>query len=81
MIEELLLSGLAKVKSMHRVDAFGNSPGVCRKLAEGIESFPGWHKGVRHKKTKTRSKIVGEDQRTYRKIARGCRSMRELGLN
>ncbi|RWV77642.1 hypothetical protein GW17_00061506, partial [Ensete ventricosum] len=27
---------LAKVKSMHRVDAFGNSPGVCRKLTEGI---------------------------------------------
>ncbi|RRT39477.1 hypothetical protein B296_00045173 [Ensete ventricosum] len=33
MIEGLLQSGLVKVRSMHRVDAFGNSLGVCRKLA------------------------------------------------
>ncbi|RWW36724.1 hypothetical protein BHE74_00058232 [Ensete ventricosum] len=50
---------LAKVKSMHRVDAFGNSLGVCRKLAEGIGSLPGWCKGVRQKMTETRRKIVG----------------------
>ncbi|RWW40505.1 hypothetical protein BHE74_00054079 [Ensete ventricosum] len=69
--------GLAKVKSMHRVDAFGNSPGVCQKLAEGIGSLPRWRKGVRQKKTETRRKIVGEDRRTCHKIAGGCRSMRE----
>ncbi|RWW56437.1 hypothetical protein BHE74_00036847 [Ensete ventricosum] len=111
---------VANVKSMHRVDAFGNSPGVCRKLAKGIGSLLGWHKGVRQKKIETHRKIIGgsrkacresgcsndvvgsrwkftsrfvegigklarnvkgdhrkEDQRTYRKIARGCRSMRE----
>ncbi|RRT50047.1 hypothetical protein B296_00027115 [Ensete ventricosum] len=28
------------VKSMHRVDAVGNSPGVRRKLAKGIRSLP-----------------------------------------
>ncbi|RRT31350.1 hypothetical protein B296_00052008 [Ensete ventricosum] len=44
---------------MHRVDAFGNSSGVCRKLAEGIGSLLGWHKGVRQKKTETRRKIIG----------------------
>ncbi|RZR93731.1 hypothetical protein BHM03_00022299, partial [Ensete ventricosum] len=37
---------LANVKSMHRVDAFGNSLGVCRKLAEGIERLPGWPNGI-----------------------------------
>ncbi|RWW10672.1 hypothetical protein GW17_00025775 [Ensete ventricosum] len=134
MIEGLLQSGLAKVKSMHRVDAFGNSSGVCRKLAEGIGSLPGWRKGVRQKKIETRRKIIGgltmagsmklqpddgpkyslgtgpssddavgsrqkfarrfvegigelagnakgdrreEDRRTCRKIAGGCRSMRD----
>ncbi|RRT31253.1 hypothetical protein B296_00054218 [Ensete ventricosum] len=50
---------LAKVKSMHRVDTFGNSPGVCRKLVEGIGSLPRWRKGVRQKKIETRRKIVG----------------------
>ncbi|RWW03169.1 hypothetical protein GW17_00033691 [Ensete ventricosum] len=44
---------------MRRVDAFGNSPGVCRKLAEGIGSLPGWRKGVRQKKTETHQKIIG----------------------
>ncbi|RZS20550.1 hypothetical protein BHM03_00053079 [Ensete ventricosum] len=51
---------------MHRVDAVGNSPGVCRDLAEGIESLPGWRKGVRQKKTETRRKIVGGDRKAYR---------------
>ncbi|RRT58598.1 hypothetical protein B296_00014829 [Ensete ventricosum] len=32
MTEVLLQSGLAKVKSMHRVDAIENSPGVRQKL-------------------------------------------------
>ncbi|RWV95780.1 hypothetical protein GW17_00041562 [Ensete ventricosum] len=109
---------------MHRVDAFGNSPRVCRKLTESIGSLPGWCKRVRQKKSETRRKIVGgsrkacresgcsddamgsrrkfarrfvegigklagnvkgdcrkEDRQTCRKIVRGCRSMRELGLN
>ncbi|RWW28792.1 hypothetical protein GW17_00006711 [Ensete ventricosum] len=69
---------LAKVKSMHRVDAFENSPGVCRKLVEGIGSLLRWRKGVRQKKTETRRKIIGEDRRTYCKIVEGCRSMREI---
>ncbi|RWW63883.1 hypothetical protein BHE74_00028914 [Ensete ventricosum] len=43
---------------MHRVDAFWNSLGVCRKLVEGIGSLLGWRKGVRQKKTKTRWKII-----------------------
>ncbi|RWW30556.1 hypothetical protein GW17_00004863 [Ensete ventricosum] len=95
---------------MHRVDAFRNSPGVCRKL--------GWCKGVRQKKIETCRKIVRDsrkafrdsndavgsrqkfarrfaegigkltgnakvdrwkkDRRTCRKIAGGCRSMREI---
>ncbi|RRT69167.1 hypothetical protein B296_00035225 [Ensete ventricosum] len=59
MIEGLLQSGLAKVKSMHRVDAVGNSPGVRRELAKGIRSLLGWHKGVCQKKTETRRKIIG----------------------
>ncbi|RWW14139.1 hypothetical protein GW17_00022113 [Ensete ventricosum] len=44
---------------MNQVDAIGNSSGVCRKLAEGIGSLPGWRKGVRQKKTETRWKIIG----------------------
>ncbi|RWV88182.1 hypothetical protein BHE74_00051812 [Ensete ventricosum] len=48
---------------MHRVDAFGNSPGVCQKLAEGIGSLPGWHKGIRQKKTETRRKIIGGSEK------------------
>ncbi|RWV91189.1 hypothetical protein GW17_00046548 [Ensete ventricosum] len=51
---------------MYQVDAVGNLPGVHRKLAEGIESLPGWHKGVCQKKTETRQKIV----RGSRKICR-----------
>ncbi|RRT33423.1 hypothetical protein B296_00055486, partial [Ensete ventricosum] len=61
---------------MHRVDAFGNSLGVCRKLAKVIGSLLGWHKGVRQKKIETHRKIIEEDRRTCRKIARGCESMR-----
>ncbi|RWW06371.1 hypothetical protein GW17_00030308 [Ensete ventricosum] len=61
MIEGLLQSGLPMVKSMHRVDAFGNSPGLCRKLAEGIGSLPGWRKGVRQKKIETHWKIIRWD--------------------
>ncbi|RRT73254.1 hypothetical protein B296_00013151 [Ensete ventricosum] len=69
---------------MHRVDAFGNSPRVCRKLAESIGSLPGWRKGVRQKKIETRRKIVEgsrkacreRPKRTCRKIIGGCRSMR-----
>ncbi|RWW09638.1 hypothetical protein GW17_00026862 [Ensete ventricosum] len=57
---------------MHRVDVFGNSPGVCRKLAEGIESFPGWHKGVRHKKTKTHRKIVRGSRKACRESGWSC---------
>ncbi|RWW77640.1 hypothetical protein BHE74_00014199 [Ensete ventricosum] len=49
---------LAKVKSMHRVDAFANSPGVCRKLVEGIGSLSGWRKRVHQKKTETHWKII-----------------------
>ncbi|RWV92348.1 hypothetical protein GW17_00045287, partial [Ensete ventricosum] len=44
----------------------GNSPGVRRKLAEGIRSLLGWHKGVRQKKTETRWKIVGDSRKAYR---------------
>ncbi|RWW71855.1 hypothetical protein BHE74_00020379 [Ensete ventricosum] len=51
---------------MHRVDAVGNSLGVCRELVEGIESLPGWRKGVRQKKTETHRKIVGASQKAYR---------------
>ncbi|RWW42876.1 hypothetical protein BHE74_00051534 [Ensete ventricosum] len=51
---------------MHRVDAFGNSPGVCQKLAEGIGSLPGWRKGVRQKKTEIRRKIIGGSRKACR---------------
>ncbi|RWV80319.1 hypothetical protein GW17_00058434 [Ensete ventricosum] len=80
MTEELLQSGLAKVKSMHRVDAFGNSPGVCRKFTEGIGSLPGWHKGVCQKKTETCRKIIGVGSR--RKFARRfTEGIKKLGGN
>ncbi|RRT32845.1 hypothetical protein B296_00045531 [Ensete ventricosum] len=51
---------------MHRVDAFGNSSGVCRKLTEGIGSLPGWGEGVRQKKIETHRKIVGGSRKAYR---------------
>ncbi|RWW07505.1 hypothetical protein BHE74_00024794 [Ensete ventricosum] len=52
-------SGLARVKSMHSVNAVRNSPGVHRELADGIGSLLGWRKGVHQKKTETHRKIVG----------------------
>ncbi|RRT33268.1 hypothetical protein B296_00031030 [Ensete ventricosum] len=55
---------------MHRVDAFGNSPGICRKLTEGIGSLPGWRKGVRQKKTETHRKIIGGSRKACRES--GC---------
>ncbi|RZR81854.1 hypothetical protein BHM03_00008159 [Ensete ventricosum] len=55
---------------MHRVDVFGNSLGVCQKLAESIGSLPGWRKGVRQKKTETRRKIVGGSRKACRES--GC---------
>ncbi|RWV83044.1 hypothetical protein GW17_00055400 [Ensete ventricosum] len=51
---------------MHRVDAFGNSLRVCRKLTEGIGSLSGWRKGVRQKKTETHRKIIGGSRKAYR---------------
>ncbi|RRT66995.1 hypothetical protein B296_00032520 [Ensete ventricosum] len=64
-------NGLAKkVKSMHRVGAFGNSPRVCRKLAKGIESLLGWRKGVRQTKTETHRKIIGDSRKACRES--GC---------
>ncbi|RZS22131.1 hypothetical protein BHM03_00054872 [Ensete ventricosum] len=51
---------------MHRVDAFGNSLGVCWKLTEGIGSLSGWRKGVRQKKTETHRKIIGGSRKAYR---------------
>ncbi|RWW26886.1 hypothetical protein GW17_00008713 [Ensete ventricosum] len=36
---------------------------VCRELAKGIGSLPGWHKGVRRKKTKTRQRLSGVAER------------------
>ncbi|RWV83485.1 hypothetical protein BHE74_00044321 [Ensete ventricosum] len=51
---------------MHRVDAVGNSPGVHRKLAEGIGSSSGWRKRVRQKKTETHRKIVGGSRKACR---------------
>ncbi|RZR86308.1 hypothetical protein BHM03_00013488 [Ensete ventricosum] len=55
----LLLGDVVEVKSMHRVDAVGNLPGVRQKLTEGIGSLRGWHKGVHQKKTETHRKIIG----------------------
>ncbi|RZS21952.1 hypothetical protein BHM03_00054668, partial [Ensete ventricosum] len=83
----------AKVKSMHRVDTFGNSPEVCRKLAESIGSLLGWRnsddmmgsrwkfarrftEGIRKLDGNAKGDCREEDQRTYRKITGGCRSMR-----
>ncbi|RRT63259.1 hypothetical protein B296_00014877 [Ensete ventricosum] len=51
-------------------DAVGNSSGVRRELTEGIESFPGWRKGVPWKKTKTRWKIVGGSRKACRESYR-----------
>ncbi|RRT41956.1 hypothetical protein B296_00054154 [Ensete ventricosum] len=51
---------------MHRVDTVGNSPGVRWELADGIESLPGWRKGVRQKKTETHRKIVEGSRKACR---------------
>ncbi|RRT47849.1 hypothetical protein B296_00028540 [Ensete ventricosum] len=53
---------------MHWVDAVGNSPGVRLELIDGIGSLPGWHKGVRQKKTETRRKIVGCSRKACREL-------------
>ncbi|RWW87209.1 hypothetical protein BHE74_00003980 [Ensete ventricosum] len=50
---------------MHRVNTIGNSPGVRRELPEGIGSLLGWRKGVRHKKTETRQKIIDGSRKAY----------------
>ncbi|RRT32050.1 hypothetical protein B296_00030169 [Ensete ventricosum] len=55
---------------MYRVNAVRNSPGVCRKLVEGIESLPGWHKGVHQKKTETHRKIVKDSRKCLSGIMR-----------
>ncbi|RRT49202.1 hypothetical protein B296_00031598 [Ensete ventricosum] len=47
-------------------DAVGNSSGVCRELTEGIESLPGWHKGVRQEKTEIHRKIIDGSQKACR---------------
>ncbi|RWV85219.1 hypothetical protein GW17_00053006 [Ensete ventricosum] len=52
-------------------DAVGSPWKFARRFAKGIEKLAGNAKGDRRKK----------DWRTCRKIAGGCRSMRELGLN
>ncbi|RZR80954.1 hypothetical protein BHM03_00007082 [Ensete ventricosum] len=51
-------------------DAVGSRRKFARRFTEGIEKLTGNAKGDRWK----------EDLRTYRKIAKGCRSIRELGL-
>ncbi|RWV82446.1 hypothetical protein GW17_00056055 [Ensete ventricosum] len=52
-------------------DAVGSRRKFARRFAEGIGKLAGNAKGDRWE----------EDRRTCRKIARGCWSMRELGLN
>ncbi|RWW71693.1 hypothetical protein BHE74_00020545 [Ensete ventricosum] len=50
---------------MHRVDAVGNSLGVRRELAEGIESLPGWRKGVRQKKSRLAGRLSGVTKKRF----------------
>ncbi|RRT41502.1 hypothetical protein B296_00031729, partial [Ensete ventricosum] len=74
---------VAKVKSKHRVNAFGNSQEVCRKLIEGIRSLPGMGSRWKFARRFTEGirKLVGnakgdrrkEDRRTYHKITGVCR--------
>ncbi|RZS23223.1 hypothetical protein BHM03_00056010 [Ensete ventricosum] len=69
-------------------DAIGNSPGVCRELAEGIGGLLGWRKGVHRKiiggsrkacreNRETHWEHAGgsseEDFKTHRKNVKGCR--------
>ncbi|RZR73545.1 hypothetical protein BHM03_00025433 [Ensete ventricosum] len=49
-------------------DAMGSRRKFARRFAEGIGKLAGNAKGDRRKK----------DRKTYRKIAGGCRSMREI---
>ncbi|RRT31575.1 hypothetical protein B296_00044201 [Ensete ventricosum] len=66
---------------MHQVDAVGNSPGVGRKLAEGIGSSPGWRKRVRQKKIETHRKIVGGSRKACRKLGWSYNELRSsLGI-
>ncbi|RWW44011.1 hypothetical protein BHE74_00050264 [Ensete ventricosum] len=62
-------------------DVAGNSPEMHRKLAEGIESLLGWHKGVRQQKIETCRKIV-EVAETFNHDKRRCyRSDMDPGSN
>ncbi|RWV99581.1 hypothetical protein GW17_00037505 [Ensete ventricosum] len=60
---------------MHRVDAVGNSLGVCRELAEDIGSLPRWHMGVRQKNIETCRKIIGGSQKVCREFAEGIEKL------
>ncbi|RWW37647.1 hypothetical protein BHE74_00057205 [Ensete ventricosum] len=60
---------------MHRVDVVRNSPGVRRKLAEGIRSMPGWYKGVRQKKTEIHRKIIGGSRKACQEFTEGIRKL------
>ncbi|RWW11916.1 hypothetical protein GW17_00024444 [Ensete ventricosum] len=52
-------------------DEVENSPGVRRELAKDVKSLPGWRKGVRQKKTKTRRKIIGGSRKACRELGIG----------
>ncbi|RRT36787.1 hypothetical protein B296_00034345 [Ensete ventricosum] len=82
MTEELLQTGLAKVKSIHRVDAIRKSPGVRRKLIEVIESLPGWRKGVCQKKTETPKdcREIRATGSTFRRVNRSYPGIRATEL-
>ncbi|RRT35314.1 hypothetical protein B296_00050481 [Ensete ventricosum] len=51
-------------------DVTGNSPGVCRELAEGIGVLLGWRKGVHRKKIETHRKIIGGSRKACRGLGR-----------
>ncbi|RWW11030.1 hypothetical protein GW17_00025389 [Ensete ventricosum] len=68
-------TGLTGVKSMHRVDAVGNLPGVRWELAEGIESLLGWCKGVLQKKTETHRKIIRDSRKACKEFTEGIRKL------
>ncbi|RWV82088.1 hypothetical protein GW17_00056442, partial [Ensete ventricosum] len=56
-------------------DVVRNSPGVRRKLAEGIGSLPGWRKGVCQKKIETHRKIVKDSRNAYRECVEWIRKL------
>ncbi|RWV88250.1 hypothetical protein GW17_00049684 [Ensete ventricosum] len=60
-----------KTKTHRKIVGVGSRRKFVRRFAERIRKFVGNAKGDRRK----------EDQRTCRKIAGGCRSIRELCLN